>query len=176
MQRHILQSQRNKFQTCRTHIPSASLRQSVNVAVLMCKSKRAARALRLFLLHGSLLSSLLVQWNEKATARLLSSAQPSLCRHLGTRKRNRGKDVGRRCSWTRREKEAIHPGTLGKALAQKSDTAAAWPLTGQTQAPKSLPFSTFLSFSSSLMVCPPQLNASEFFLFQKHHDSCQIPV
>lgn len=47
MRCHILQSQRNKFQTCRTHIPSAPLRQPVNAAVLMRRSKRAARALRL---------------------------------------------------------------------------------------------------------------------------------
>lgn len=112
MQRHILQSQRNKFQTYRTHIPSASLRPPVNVAVLICKSKRAARALRLFLLHGSLLSSLLVQWNEKATDRLLSPTQPFLCRHFETGKRNRERDVEGRCSSVKQEKDAIHPGTL----------------------------------------------------------------
>lgn len=90
MQCHILQSQRNKFQTCRTHIRSASLRQAVNAAVLMRKSERAARALRLFLLHRSLLSSFPVQRDEKATAGPLASTQVSIGRYFWTR--NRGKE------------------------------------------------------------------------------------
>lgn len=124
MQCHILQSQRNKSQTCRTHSPSASPRQAVNAAVLMCKSERAARAWRLFLLSSSLLSSLHAQRDEKATAGPLSSSQPSPGRYFWTRKRNRGKEGrrGERCRWTKRgEGSHTFRNYLVKTLAQKPD-------------------------------------------------------
>lgn len=73
----IFQSERNKFQTCRTHISSASLRQAVDSAALMHKSKRAARASRLSLRTSSLLSAFPVQQSENSTARRLSSTPPS---------------------------------------------------------------------------------------------------
>lgn len=47
MQCHILQSQRNKFQTCRTHIPSASLRQAVNSSI-NAQIKKGSQSLKTF--------------------------------------------------------------------------------------------------------------------------------
>lgn len=72
------------------HTSLQPLSGKLSTPALMHKSKRAARALRLFLLTYSLLSAFLTQWSEKPTTKPLSSALPSpLQAFLNWKKKNR---------------------------------------------------------------------------------------
>lgn len=81
MQCHILQSQRNKFQIYRTHVPSASLSGRLSTAALMHKLKKAARAWRL---SASLFLTVhlpnALEWKTYRQALVLHT----VCSHAGT--------------------------------------------------------------------------------------------
>lgn len=151
MRCHILQSQRDKFQTCRRHIPSASLRQAVNSTAFMHKSERAAKAWRL---PANLsLSAFLMQWSEKPTARPLSTTPPSPPRGSRLEKtrqeRERVGSEGRNFVRLSRRKKVYIQELSRKGPTTKVVTGPTRPLTGQSSFLPMAPPSQ-CSFSSSL--------------------------